>query len=985
MSILFTEILIKIYKYEKDYGLELLNKFLELLNESSTIKNNNNNITISEGNKKEFKKIWNKKNWIHLEKSQKDVKISEPNEKKWQRGLKISEPIEQEWKRGLKISEPIKQEWKRGLKISEPIKQEWKRGLKISEPIEQEWQRGLKIPLKKNILQLNEENKSKLLFSILTQTKPPNELLNKLYIKFNKYKNSNSENHRKYHIIYKEFLDNITTIKDEKYRIYKDIIDRSNYFIKKRPHINNYDELYEDIKLFFSKERKLENRYTKNINIIQDEEHHVAYTYFCDVYFYKDNENNIRIKKTPYKEYINLEEQLQFQKDNNIKYSDEIINYSFCNKICFLTCEIKGRINYDYLRFIKDNEKNNKLDESIENDRDSYFKIYDLFEIDKLLELDDKNFENLDFLTIIKKINICKTRITDYFENNNDLLLFLKKNVLADNELLRMYMVLLANNGQPTNNISLILWIILISRFYMLHTSVNYEDFVYKIKKYINHILNINLIYISNYINYKKTNETSHDIDTMLRYYNNLFKYILLASYYKFSVIFFKITDNNYIITDSSKIIGKGASGSVYDININGLDNVTKSEAIIHLEKYFEEAYKQHNIYNILKIHNCNNYIPYFTNISVGKTKIFIQMEKIKIISDFKKINNNTNNYKKKGIVILDLLNNIDYVNLDDKDKIDIIIKIIYKTCEMLQKMQLIFKVFVHYDINLSNIFYDISRNDGIYNIDKCYLIDVERTNYCYENLYHLYKSIINDNNNIIKCEVFYKTIDMTYFLYKFTYMFMEKIIKVSTEHNKLHYFKNNILNKIYKNIKKNNEKNNERNTEIIHLIKSNIYHSYSLKRFNNKKTLNIYNNPIYNKYNKKIIESNGIKIIKEYDKLLKPKIINEFIFEKIFSFIKNHEINEYPNIYKDFKNYVTMDTINKFKISSYYPHVSSNFLDIKEYIYIKLFEKHQTYENDINIINNKFIPDNIIEAINQNFKKHDERWIHREIDSVNN
>jgi hypothetical protein len=1017
---LFDIVKIGIYKFEEEYGIIFIDEYLKLLNKHKF--QNNNYKQQLEGTDK-WNIIWEKYKKFSNSKSQQNTHILNS---KWERGVK---PLQQnthilnsKWERGVK---PLQQnthilnsKWERGVK---PLQQnthilnsKWKRGVK---PLQQnthilnsKWKRGVE-PLQQNTHILNSKWKrgveplqqnsifKKLSFAILTKTIPKNINLDKIYRQFNKNKKmyllETSPLQIEFNEIYKKFLDNINKINNPKYIICKDIIERAEYFIEFRQ-LKNYDELYTDIELFFSKEIKPEFLYTKNTNIDKELDHWRAFINYCNTYFYKDSNLNIRIKSNPYKLYISLEEQLQFQKDHGLEYSDEILNYSFCNKICFITCEIKGRINYDYLRFIKDNRTNNNLANNIKNDRDLYYEFIELFKINELMAMDDKDFKNLDFLNIIKIVNICKTRITIFFErdventilNENKYKKFLKDVFFIDNEFIRIYIELLGNNDQKTNNGSIILWIILITRIYMFHTSINYDDFVYKIKKYINHILNINLIYISNFINYKKTHEILYEIDTLLEYYNNLFKYILLASYYKFCALFFNINDDYPIIKNKNKNIGRGLSGTVYELNKGidkGLENVTKSLKLIHLEHFIEEAYKQHNIYLILIMNKFKNYMPQLTNIGIGKTKIFIQMEKIYILSKFTNLNSKKNNTRKNGLTLLDMLNNIDYVNLNEEDKIDICIKIIYKTCEMLKNIQSFFTIFVHYDINLSNVFYDITKDsNGIYKIDKCYLIDFERTVYCYKNLYHLYISKENENNNIIKHEEFYKTCDMTYFLYKFTYMFIEKIIKVSSEYQKPEYFRDDILDKIYTIIMSNNRPNNIINrikshnstNGLINLIKSNIYHLYSIQRFNDKKTSDIIINPDYNKYNKQNIKSIGKMMMLKYDELLKPKTINEFIFKKIFCFSKNSETNEFPNIYKNAKTYIDKKTNNTFKSSTHYSHITSNFIDIKKHIYRELFKKGETQISDFNEINKQFIPDNIIKSIDETFEKINGKFI---------
>jgi hypothetical protein len=741
-------------------------------------------------------------------------------------------------------------------------------------------------------ISLTNTNFDKLLYSIITQIEPKNKLIKKYYLQFNNYVlKQDCDNFNK---IYKIFLNKNKKIKKDEYILYKDIIERSIFFMNLRD-LKNFEELYESIVLYFISE-KIKNKneikipYEKIGSFIDYKDIYrdgIMYSFiiFCQTYFKINDKMILDIKESPYNIYIDFEKQLHFHKDNNKVYDNDIINYSFSNKLCFNSNELNGRKNYDYLRFIKDNEIINNIYET-----NIYNKILELFEINKLMTQDNTNFRNLDFLNIIQTIPITKIKITRYFNDYNEIIHFLMKVKIIDYVLYRYYFIITAHNAESTNNMSKILWIILIGRFYLFHTSLNYEDFVFKIKKYLNHILNIYIIYISNIINYNKTNKLEYKISTLIYYYNNLLDR-LFESYITFCDQFFSI---------DKLIINKNND------NLN-LHTIEYKISTIERTKYIQNIYKNYLIYLILQKNNKQNYIPFIYNIIISHETLFINYEKIHSDNKFEELDNmiNNKNIQKKGLQLLNIINTEAFVNFFKYKRIDIILNIIYKMCEMLQDIQNTFTFFSHNNLNLFNIYYDINltiKLKSLY-INNCYLVNLDNANFCYNNIYCLSSDITN-HDECLQNESFYNTIDLTQFLYKYTYTLMETINK-----------ENNLKNKILKYICKTS------NNNYIEKVKKNI-------------TNNLQQNNITN------------DIIKQYEELIKPNKLNEFIFTKIFSFKKeNVSINDNIDL------------------------ISTNPI-LKKNLYKSLQENNEVELLDFSEINIKFTPQYILNIINDYFSK---------------
>ena len=745
-------------------------------------------------------------------------------------------------------------------------------------------------------ISITKTNFDKLLYSILTQTNNNNKSITKYYLEFNNY--VLNQDNIKFNKIYKIFLNKNKNIKEKDYIIYKDIIEIGFVFIKNRG-LKTFDKLYENIILFFTSEKfkntnKIKipyddytNKPTPN-NVIRGM-YMYSFIIYCQIYF-KVNDNMILdIKESPYNIYISFEEQLQFQKDNNKIYDNDIINYSFCNKLCFNSTELNGRKKYDYLKLIKDNFINNII----------YNKILELFEINKFMIQDNTNFRNLDFFNILQTVTLTKTKITNYFQdsNNIDILKFLIKTNIIDYIFYKYYSILIANNATSTNNMSKILWIILISRIYIFHTSLNYEDFVFKIKKYMNHILNIYIIYISNIINYNKINKSQYKISILIPYYNNLV-YRVFESYYNFSILFFSITNN--------------IQKDLHDLHY--LETYTKEYNIDSFEnlKYIQNIFKNYLIYLVLQKNNQNNYIPFIYNIIITQKKLYVNFEKIYSNYDYKSLNNNKNNkiIGKKGLQLLNIINTESFVNMYEYKRIDVILIIIRKICEMLQDIQNSFTFFSHNNLDLFNIYYDININvhlTKIY-IKNCYLVNLEESNFSYNNIYYLSYNIKN-HDECLQNESFYNTIDMTQFLYKFIYTLMENISN-----------QNNLKNNIIKYICQTSDDN------YVDKIIKNIN-----DLFINKNKIN--NQSIYD-------------IIQKYDELIKPSKIHEFICTKIFSFTKN--------------KIILNDNIL----------LISNDIEFKKQFYKSLQDNNEAELLDFSELNIKFIPKYILNIIDDFFIK---------------
>jgi hypothetical protein len=338
------------------------------------------------------------------------------------------------------------------------------------------------------------------------------------------------------------------------------------------------------------------------------------------------------------------------------------------------------------------------------------------------------------------------------------------------------------------NNKKIFIKKMLYTRLMAIYTSQTFEIFQRKVKKLLINSVKNNIIMNTLFIKHPLEEFTINDC------INNFSNENLIHTEFLSNIYFareFLNTDDKHPKLGESIGGAKGAKGTIFHVIGNDNELIKRSNANKADRNLIE--FFGHEVMKILSLMFLDTFIKnsiiYTKNYYIGSLYGFFQMQRIfpnknkqtifnKINTILDKLQHKFNieqSIPKKGDTLMSIINNINFIRLDDKKKSQIIANILIKTCELLEKLQTSIG-FIHCDMILDNVLVDI---DEDYKVNNIYIIDFELTIFKINDFYKLsydkkkynYNILYNSPNNL-----FWKTIDIFFLIFVLFYRIYRKI-----------------------------------------------------------------------------------------------------------------------------------------------------------------------------------------------------------------
>ena len=305
----------------------------------------------------------------------------------------------------------------------------------------------------------------------------------------------------------------------------------------------------------------------------------------------------------------------------------------------------------------------------------------------KLYELIPHDNNSHISIDIVEYFNYYDININDYYP-------------IITNSFIRLYSLVLSN----TANYSYYLWKMLEFRLLCIIQSENFEDFKKNliqeflniIAKYMNYISYYISYYINNYKN-KKINERW--FYRIIKYYTTIYLYTIFISHNEFIKNICNLNDNNPNI-HFSKMLGKGASGAVYD-NINeSKSNLAHKSTLLahHLMKNILEYIRTVLSNHITQKNMHNKEILNIYNLKLGRQYNYIKMDKL------------------SGLCLYDFIISDIYTSLTLEHKFNVLKKIFLQIATSLRNIHSKM-FFIHSDLHPQNIWIKYTNMENLFAI----------------------------------------------------------------------------------------------------------------------------------------------------------------------------------------------------------------------------------------------------------------------------